>query len=154
MSWPRICSALRTSSGMTGMIALVFGALCIVEGKRIGFGQTSNMGPGYFPFAIGCIACLLGLLSFVDARKETKPASIPFTFPIVLVIVGFGLFALLLPTTGLFPAGAVLALLSIFAVAGRIRVVDLLYIVGILALAALIFVEGIGLRIPLYRSPF
>ena len=146
--------SLRTTSGVTGLIGIAFGLLCLAEGRRLGLGQTSNMGPGYFPFAVGCIACLIGILSLIDARTEEQPASIPFTYPIALVALGFGLFALLLPTTGLIPAGAVLALLAILAVAGRIRFFDIVYVAVLLALAAVIFVKGIGLHIPLLRNPF
>jgi hypothetical protein len=84
---------------------IAFGLLALYFGRNLAVGTTVRMGPGYVPHMLSYIMLVLGLIIAVLALiygGETTEA--PKWKPITMVTIGIVAFALLLETTGMFPA--------------------------------------------------
>lgn len=116
------------------------------------FGDSSEPGPGFFPFGLGLLTALLGLVvlfeSLIVERADGDPIGRVAWRPLVLVVGAVVLFGWGLPRWGMLVMLPLLVLCA--ALAGdefRVREV----IVAALVLTALcwaIFVWGLGLTIP------
>ncbi len=144
-----------SADGVGGWISVVIGAMAIAEGIRLGLGTLARMGPGAFPMGVGVGLLGLGAILLVNAlRREGPLASIPFSLPILLILVSLGSFGVLLPMFGLAPASIVLMLICAYAVSGRLRLSDVVYAVLIAVACVLIFINGLGMVLPAVRWPF
>lgn len=52
----------KSKDRLAGALTAVTGAMAAIEGYHYQIGSFSDMGPGFFPFVLGCILMFLGLL--------------------------------------------------------------------------------------------
>lgn len=136
-----------------GVMYIVIGIFFSSIATHYRMGTTAQMGPGYFPFWLGALLSLIGLiLTFSSISKKTNAEKIPkFDVKILLWITGsILLYAVLLPTLGFIFAIFVLVFVSSsvsheFGWKGTLVNATVLVIFTYLA-----FVVGLSLTFPLW----
>ena len=90
---------------LSGVMFIAFGLIALYFGRNLAVGTTVRMGPGYVPHMLSYIMLVLGLIIAVIALiYGGEVAEAPKWRPITMVTIGIIAFALLLETTGMFPA--------------------------------------------------
>lgn len=138
-----------------GVLYVLFGAAFSLGALNYRLGDAARMGPGWFPFAVGLLLVLVGVLTALSGlRAAAAPEQVKrFEFaPLAWVIAAVVLFGLLLQ-----PAGLVVAL-AVLVVVGSRASHEFTWR-GALATAAVliffsyaVFVWGINLQLPLWPS--
>jgi hypothetical protein len=116
-------------------------------------GTPARMGPGFFPFYLGVILTLLGVvIAFSGLRVHAGDAGKvePFHWkPIFWVLASIVVFGLVLKIVGMLIAGLILVIgASLGSHDFRLKPVVILAVVLVI-FCALVFVEGLKLPIPL-----
>jgi hypothetical protein len=136
---------------LAGLIFIAFGLAFAVMATSYEIGSTLRMGPGYFPFVLGCMLVLLGGLitarGFLAGDGEAIGA-IPWR-AVGLILAAVLFFGLTVRGLGLVPSTFVTALVSGFASRRTSLVTGLLVTVGLTILCILVFVVALRLRLPL-----
>lgn len=135
-----------------GIMFLVFGlAAVFIAQQDYEIGRAGRMGPGYFPTVLGGMLSLVGLVSVI--RSMIKPGeamerlAIKQTF---FVLLGVGLFAVLVRGAGLVVAIIALTLVSAYASSNFKWKSTVLLAVGACVFCVLVFVKLLGLPIPVF----
>ena len=87
-----------------GLIYIVAGAGFGIGALNYRLGDPARMGPGFFPFWIGVLLAVVGLLTAAGALKRTAqpdPLKRPELGPMAWILGGVVLFGLLLQPLGL-----------------------------------------------------
>lgn len=98
-----------------GVMYMVIGLFFSIVASNYSMGTAAKMGPGYFPFYLGILMFLLGLLVAVKAfsAKAAIEAIPKFNWKIIAQITGaVVLYGLLLPRLGFLIAVVVLVFVS------------------------------------------
>jgi len=134
-----------------GLIFLFFGALAAYIARDYPMGSAVRMGPGYFPYLLGILLALLGVVicikSLVAHGERIESASLR---ALLLVLGAIGVFAGTIESAGIIIATALLV--GIGAAASpesRLRELVVL-IVFMLALAVGLFTYGLGLPFKIF----
>lgn len=136
----------------SGLLFVAFGAaaiaIALIQGYEIGVAR--KMGPGYFPIWIGGILCVLGSVLAVRGfvRSGTAVGAIAWR-PMFLVTAGTILFGAIVNWAGLFPATALLVLISAYASQKFTPVHGVLLALGLAAFSVLVFNIGLGVSLPI-----
>ncbi|MGV6876231.1 tripartite tricarboxylate transporter TctB family protein [Pseudochelatococcus sp. B33] len=143
----------RTKNVFAGALFLGVGAVFLVWSLlTLHMGTASQMGPGYFPAALGALLCLLGVGVITSAQRQMALAEDaeadergPVRWrPILMIVLSPLAFALTIEPLGLLPASFLTLIISVFASSsvsiGRGLVVTL----GFTAFCALVFKYGLG----------
>ncbi|TGG93599.1 tripartite tricarboxylate transporter TctB family protein [Natronospirillum operosum] len=117
-------------------------------------GTVRQMGPGFFPAAIGLLLFFIGVFIALGALKSSDRLPTFELRSALAVIAGLAGFALTIDRFGLVPAIFVLTLLSSFASQKLNWRVSLLISVILCVLAWAIFLQGFNMPIRLWRWPF
>lgn len=138
---------------LAGLLVFAVGAFVVWESGNYGMGRMANIGPGFFPRALGIILILAGLGTMVSALG--RGGALP---PLGLragAAVGLSLlaFALLVEPFGLVPATIALTFVARFAEPHppllRVAALSL----ALSALCTAVFVWGLGLPINIVTLP-
>ncbi|WP_230970815.1 tripartite tricarboxylate transporter TctB family protein [Nitrogeniibacter aestuarii] len=140
----------------TGLLYLTIGGLAVVMARDYGMGETARMGPGYFPTVLGGLLVVFGLLSLGRSlmRRGEAIGTIAWK-PIALIVGATVAFAYLLK-----PAGLVVALLALILISAsasskfRFEWKATLAMFALIAFCAAVFVEGLGIPLPLFGTWF
>ncbi|CAM3734264.1 tripartite tricarboxylate transporter TctB family protein [Polynucleobacter brandtiae] len=98
-----------------GIMYMVIGLFFTIVATQYSMGTAAKMGPGYFPFYLGILMTLLGLLILVKSMRATAAIeAIPkFNWKIIAQITGaVVLYGVLLPKMGFLIAIIVLVFVS------------------------------------------
>ena len=108
----------NTKDFCAGIIFLLFGIATMFLATNYQIGTAARMGPGYFPFALGGMMTVLGLIilgkSLTPHARAEKIAPIHFR-PVFFVLLAIVLFGLLLLSFGLVFSTVMLVILSSLA---------------------------------------
>lgn len=137
-----------------GMLMTAIGLFIIVFAQRYQIGTMDNMGPGYFPLALGVLLSLFGLMIAIPAFFRTgRPITVNWRG--YLFVVGSLLFyALTLRTLGLLLSTGMAVLLSSLASPVLTLKGRLVLIVCVVAIIYVVFILGLNMRLPLWPSVF
>ena len=129
-----------------GLIFIAFGLSFLLVSRNYEMGNATNMGPAYFPFVIGALLALIGVIVFFQSLVVTGAKIPPLTFrPLFLITFALLLFASLLMHIGLVLALGVLVIVSAFA-GHEFKIKEVLVLYGaLLIFTLLVFVKGFGL---------
>lgn len=136
-----------------GVMFIAFGLFFALFAQNYDMGTSQRMGPAYFPTVLGGLLTLLGAVvalqgltvHTIDGKVET------FHFgPLLWVLGAVVAFGALLR-----PAGLVVALVALFAIASRgsheMRIRELVPLsIGLSVLVLVVFIWGLGLTIPVW----
>ena len=129
-----------------GLIFVVFGVAAAAIARDYPMGSAMRMGPGYFPFLLGCLLALLGLAIMVRGLLRTGlPLDATFWRPTALVLVAIGAFAATVEALGLAVATALLVGIGA-AASPESRPAETVWLVaGLVAFALGVFVYALKL---------
>ncbi len=103
---------------LTGVMFLLFGTAAMVLSLGLKIGNAAKMGPGYFPFALGALLAVLGivlLMKGVVRAGETRGWPVLQLKPVAIVLSSVVLFSQILRPLGLLLSTAVLVVLASMA---------------------------------------
>jgi hypothetical protein len=116
-------------------------------------GQTSHMGPGYFPVALGWILAGLGLTVAMFAFRKAVHVLHPPPFalrPLVAISASVAAFALLVTPLGLVPATFALVVIAAFAEPRFMLRRSVILGISLAIIAWLIFTVGLQVNLPAF----
>lgn len=139
---------------VAGGIFIVFGLAFAIAASRYQLGTAFRMGPGYFPVVLGGLLVLLGILVAVEGFLAGEGGAIgPVPWRALALILGSILFfGFTIRGLGLVPALFITVLMASFASRRTTIVAALLIAVGLTVACIAIFVEALGLTIPLFGA--
>jgi hypothetical protein len=139
---------------LAGLLAALFGACFVVGAFDYQIGTARRMGPGFLPLALGGIGVALGLLTMLNALgRDGRLPGLSWR-PMLAVVASIGVFALLLEPLGLMPTLFLTVVVASFG-DPDLRPRATVTVALLVCLACwLIFLVGIDLPIPAFRSPF
>ncbi len=138
-----------------GLLFIIFGTGAAFSARLYSIGTTAKMGPGYFPFLLGLILTILGILitlKSLSREKEIKK-KIPLRIrPMISVLSSIVLFGLLLYPLGMVLSSFILVVISSMGSDEfnmKIALLNALFLIlGIL----IIFVYFLQFQIPILPS--
>lgn len=138
-----------------GAMFICFGAFFAGIGTQYKLGSAANMGPGYFPSALGVILIVLGIaiaVSGMSPRSGDEKVD-RFSWPALLLILGpVSLFGLLLKSLGLIACLFMLVALSSLASHEFKWPATLLNALILAVLSYVVFVWALQLQFPLWPA--
>lgn len=128
-----------------------FAFAIIVKTFEYPMGTSSRMGPGYFPFVLGCIMGALGLIIIAQAMVSSGGPVSKFAWrPLIWVLSAFVIFGLTAKLLGLVIAIILLVMISSYG-GHEFKLRDSLISSAILAASSVaIFVYGLKLPFPVW----
>jgi len=135
-----------------GVMYMIIGFFFTIVALQYPMGTAAKMGPGYFPFFLGLLMALLGLIVLVKSLSaKAAIESIPkFNWRIIGQITGsVVLYGLLLPRMGFLIAVVVLVLVSASASKEFTWKGSLINAAFLVAFTYSVFVMGLKLQFPL-----
>lgn len=144
----------------TGVLYVLFGAVAVGLGQDYGFGSTTDMGAGFFPIILGCILFVIGAITLIRAwgmEDDGQPGPLRTIYwkGLALIVGGIVLFAWLLPVLGLAIVLPVMLTLSALASARfELNVKSIALLIAFCVLCILLFIEGLGVPMPLFGTIF
>jgi len=145
----------RTKDFKAGLIFMFFGIASAAISGSYQIGTSANMGPGYFPFALGGVLTLLGLvisLSSLSRGEGTRKARSFRAKPLVLVLSSVVLFGLFLRPLGLVLSTVILIIVSSMASEEFKKKEAILNALVLLAIVLIVFVYFLKFQIPVWPS--
>lgn len=140
---------------IAGAIFALFGAaILLVAWQTLPMGKPSEMGPGFFPAAIGAVLIGFGVVLAISPGDPVVSAQ-PIAWRGGFFLVAAILFsALMIERLGLLPTIVVSGLLGAYASARMTARFALLLTIGLTLLSLFIFKVCLNLPIPLWGSWF
>ena len=135
-----------------GLIFIAFGAGTFVLAHDYDIGTAVQMGPGYFPAAIGLVLAGVGVAAIVRGigRRTPDPITPHRIEPLLLIFAGIVAFSLLIERMGLVVASAALIGLACFRRLLSNPLEVLAIYVALTGFSALVFVKGFDMQLPLF----
>ena len=96
-----------------GAIFACIGLIALAQERHYPIGTLTAMGPGYLPLMLSTLLTVLGLVCMAKGLLQTGApveGRWPLT-PLIVLVIGFALFAYLIEATGMLAAVFVLAML-------------------------------------------
>lgn len=136
-----------------GVFIIAVGLFFLIGGLQYQVGTVARIGPGFLPVALGAIAIGLGAMILLAALGEggETPEISPRAAGAVLGAIGA--FALLLPRVGLLPTIVVTVMIAVLGNREATLRFALTTAVVLAALCWLLFIQILGLSMPVIRSP-
>jgi hypothetical protein len=140
---------------LTGLIFGGLGIMFVVVSGDYRLGTARQMGPGYFPTALGILLAVLGTVLALKSQFGKTGVLEHFAWrPLLLVVVATVLFGLTVRGAGLVPAIVLLAVTS-FAASDRFRPTTAFALAATLSLFSWgLFRIGLGLPLPAFGTWF
>jgi hypothetical protein len=140
----------------SGLMFIVIGLGFAWGATNYSFGSAARPGPAYFPFGLGILLALLGLIVLfkaltLEVRGGDKIEPWPWK-PWLLILSAVLIFGLLLPRLGLIITLPVLIGVASLA-SGEFRIKEVVINAVVLTLGCwLVFSKGLNLSIPLWPA--
>jgi uncharacterized membrane protein YfcA len=145
----------RTKDFKSGLLFIFFGMASAVFSGTYQIGTAAKMGPGYFPFVLGGLLTMLGLvvsLRSLSRGEETRKARSFRVKPVVLVLSSVVLFGLLLRPLGLIFSTVILIMISSMASDEFKKKEAILNAFVLLAVILIVFIYFLKFQIPVWPS--
>ena len=138
----------------SGLLLIFVGAAFAIGATGYNFGAAVRPGPGYFPFGLGIILAILGVIvfvtSFVRRCTDGDPiGAIPWR-PLLCVVGAIVFFAIGLPRLGFVIAFPLMIVLTSYASTEFTWRGALLTALVLTTASYLIFIVGLQLNIPVW----
>jgi hypothetical protein len=137
-----------------GGLILLFGLVALLEGRRLGTGTLSDMGPGFVPMALGVVLCGLGLVIALTGQAgppdDGSGPDLPDWRGAICILLGAVGFIVLGQHAGLAPA--IFGSVFIAAVGDRTTKINeaLALAAGVTVFGCVLFGTILKIPIPLY----
>jgi ABC-type xylose transport system permease subunit len=145
----------KSKDFFAGLLFVFFGIAAMALAPHYRIGTAAQMGPGYFPFALGGVLTVLGLCIFFNSlsRKRRQEKTPPFRVrPLVFVLASVLLFGIFLERLGLVLATFCLVVLAGMA-SEEFRIKEaLLNAAVLLGVVLLVFIYFLNFQVPIWPS--
>jgi len=134
-----------------GLLFVLSGGIAAGVARQYRMGTLARMGPGYFPFILGCILFFLGIIIMLRSMSKKGAAIQPWKLrPFTVVLSSVFAFALLVQSLGLI--AALLGLIAFTCLGwNEFRPREMLGLYLVLTFMAVgVFVYGLGLPFKLW----
>lgn len=140
----------------SGLMFIVAGIGFAWGALNYSFGSSARPGPGYFPFGLGIILAILGvIITFkaltIEVEGGDRVDGIAWR-PLVLIVASVAVFGLLVPRLGMFISLPVLVIVASLAGDEFHWGEVLINSVILTAFSWAVFIWGLGLTIPLWPT--
>jgi hypothetical protein len=137
---------------LAGLIFIGFGLGTYVLARNYEIGTAVEMGPGYFPAAIGLVLALIGAAAVIRGinRKDPDPITPHRIEPLILLFTGILAFSLLIERAGLVVASAALIGIACFRRLLAKPLETLIVYTVLTGFSALVFVQWFGMQLPIF----
>ncbi|MGX1099522.1 tripartite tricarboxylate transporter TctB family protein [Amorphus sp. MBR-141] len=140
---------------LAGLLVIAFGVIAVSEALQFNLGSARRMGPGYFPFYIGCFLILVGVGLLVEQFwKKTPDADAASPMPlrtILLIMAAVCSFAVTIERFGLAPATAISVFLGSLADRNTSMLQKLALTLIVPFACVLIFWLGLSIQVDVFR---
>lgn len=137
----------------TGIIYLAIGAGAIWIAGDYEMGTARRMGPAYFPVLVSIILVAIGTISLIRSfLKSGEPITGFAGRGLILVIGATVLFAFLVRGAGVIVALPLMIIVSAYASHHFRWGSTLLLALGLTVFCVLVFLHGLGVRLPLFGA--
>ena len=136
-----------------GLTIVAVGALFLLLGRQLEFGDSFKMGPGYFPTVLSILTIVLGgVLTWKGMRgAPVEGAFSHIPWPGVLGVIGSVVFfGFTIRGIGIAPAVAIVVFVTASASRYARWTTSLLLAVGMAAFCTLLFIYALGLPLPAF----
>lgn len=142
----------------SGLMFVVAGGTFAIGALNYGFGTSASPGAGFFPFGLGVVLVLLGIMVLFKALTiETEDGEPIGTFawrPLLVIIGSVLVFGALLPRLGMVISLPLLVMSSAYASEEHTWVGSAVNAAVLTAMSYLVFIVGLKLTIPLWPTVF
>jgi hypothetical protein len=146
-------SVLENKDFWAGAMLIAIGGGAIFFARHYQFGSALRMGPGYFPILLGALLVLFGLYILGTGLRTSEKIEGSWSLRGLIVLpIALLLFGALIDRAGFVPAMLVLIFGSATASTEFKFLEVLLFSIFLTALAAAVFVWGLGLPYPLFAD--
>jgi hypothetical protein len=137
----------------SGLMFLAFAVVAIVMSRGYSLGRAGQMGPGYFPLALGVLLAFLGAITISQSFvKEGEKLDALRLGPLLTIALSVVLFGLLIEVAGLVISVAlVIAILGIGLRSATWLELTALT-VGLIVFAIAVFVFALQLPLPIWPT--
>jgi hypothetical protein len=135
-----------------GLLFFLLGSGFAIGALTYRMGSAARMGPGYFPFSLGILLAVIGVIVLVGALRGTEAGAKieKLTWrPLLAVTASVAVFGILLPSAGLVLSLVVLLIGARFAGREASWMETLGGAAVLIVLALVLFVWLLGLQFPL-----
>lgn len=143
--------SLRSAAFASGLFVTVLGTVCLLAVGDLEIGNAQEMGPGYVPRALAWFLLLSGIAMAVLGAVRGGPPAQPIVWrPLLVISASVISFGALVDHLGIVVAVVVSTVIATLASSiSRGRETPWLCL-ALAVLAALAFVKGLGLAIPIW----
>jgi hypothetical protein len=140
----------------SGVLLIAVGVVFAIGATNYDFGDSVHPGPGYFPFGLGVILAILGLVilcgAFTAQRQGgDRVGAIPWR-PLICIVGALAFFGCFLPKLGFLLGFPVMIVITSIGDSEFAWKDALLNAVVLTALSYAIFIYGLELNIPLWPA--
>lgn len=139
----------------SGVMFVAIGIFFAANAIEYSMGTAAKMGPGYFPFWLGAILAILGVIIAISGLSpKAEPTVVEgFNFRIMLLVLGaVVLFGILLRPLGIYCSILILVILASYASHEFNWKVAIINAFCLAVFAYAVFVKGLGLIFPLWPT--
>lgn len=142
----------RTPDGQSGLFFFLFGLITVLLGSQYPIGTPAQMGPGFFPVALGALLTVVGIVVAIQSVRAEAATDMEVVDWRALgaITAAILLAAVLLLTAGLVVAIPVLVIVGSLASRDFKPLRVIVTAIVLTAMAWAIFIWGLGLRIPVW----
>ena len=142
----------RPKDLLAGVLYIVGGATTFKWAQKYEIGTATRMGPGYFPALLGLALILFGIAATVKGlvSKQPEPLVEHKVGPLVLMTASVISFGLLIERTGLVVATFACLFFACFRRLRTHPLEVLLLFLGVTIFNVVVFVDLIGMQIPVF----
>lgn len=139
----------------TGVIYIFVGAAALFISRDYDMGTAVKMGPAYFPTILSVLLMVIGIISIVRSfLKSGSPIGVIAWRGLVLIVVSTLLFGMIVRRAGVIIALPLLVIVSSYASIRFSWKYSLAEAAVITLFCILIFLQGLGVPLPLLGSWF
>jgi hypothetical protein len=143
-----------------GALMVIIGVAAAYAATGYHLGTLGRMGPGFFPFAVGVMLALIGLIIAVSARFDTNPpvvsghgysSGMPDLRGCGCIVLGILAFLLFGEYGGLLPASFAIVFITALGDRGNTVKQAALLALGMCTIAGVVFWWALQMQMPLFR---
>jgi hypothetical protein len=144
----------KNTDVLSGLLVLAIAIFFLIGGRNYEIGTLNAMGPGLVPLVMAGVLATLGIVLLAQGIRTHAPSKLVTgnwaIVPMILVLGAIGLFALTLRHIGYVAACAMVVVICGLAAPDRRMRETIIEAVLLAVVSALVFVEAIGMPMPLF----
>jgi hypothetical protein len=145
---------LQSKDFLSGVAAIIIGVFVAIVTAGYGFGSPRQMGPGFFPFSLGVMLTMIGILIALGALRSHEKLPHLNVWPYFVIPLAILTFALVMPRLGFGPAGVATVMLAGVAEPATRKLHLLMLALVLVPSVWLLFALGLGVQAPFFDWGF